>query len=665
MKTRFLLAWSFALAVILATGSVFPAWCQPNLEDMAIVRINDINEIFDIIDEWAAEANPGQAVTMPARAMMGGTDWIDPNRSAVAMVYMEGETPIVYGFIPFLRPSQNFQQMTQAQAGSDHYRIVYPPMGPMPGEVAAALEKESARKSKDSVFVRVPAKIYADQLEKNMAMMLDQAAMQSQGALSRQDMQEMMQGFLSLLNQLETMGMGVTLTRSKAAFSMEGKAIPGTQLAKALAAPPEGEARLANYKPDGPIQYRSRPYAVEPFMDMLAGSLGPFYKKLGVDFSCFDSIAREMTGEYAAGMSLDLDREEFILEGILCINDPAGGDVFISRMIQCSVDISKNNAQLANVPGGALYERTKDSKVAGLKVQGLKALVSQPDPATQKMRTNAMELRMASQDGFVFFANTDAKLQRVISKAKYLKPGKASGHFFTMDMDIGQFMEMAAKSDPSVKLPSGGLSVKMRATMDMGDGAMRMEMALDPNEIKSLASVFQGMAPGGPGRAMQGDVVMQPDDEMFQPDEAGSQYADAGEPAEPETDYAEPELTPEERLAREVAALVEKGNLSAMYGGPNAALKAYKKALELNPESPAAHFAAALAYAELKDYSLALKHTGKALEFSPDNPVYTYGKARILLLAGEEDAAMEAFVTAANSGSEDAQNYLDHLSMEP
>ncbi|ACL05649.1 Tetratricopeptide TPR_2 repeat protein [Desulfatibacillum aliphaticivorans] len=664
MKTRFLLAWSFALALICAAGGVFPAWCQPNLEDMAIVRINDINEVFDIIDEWAAEANPGQAVTMPARAMMGGTDWIDPNRSAVAMVYMEGETPIVYGFIPFLRPSQSFQQLTQAQAGSDHYRIVYPPMGPMPGDVAAALEKESAKKAKDSLFVEIPASAYVAQMEAGLNSALSQASAQSQGELSAQDMRLMSKGLMDVMKQLKTLGIGLTLTRSKAALSFEGTAMPGTRLAQAMVPPLEGEAKLANYKPAGEITYRSRPYDVSAFADILTESLGPFYKKMGINMTCFEVPMQEMTGEYVAGMTLRKD--DIVLEGIWCVKNPGAASILIDQLIQCSVDMSANSPQLANTPGMAVWKRALDSKISDLEVKGMTAEITEPVPGTNKTRTMAIDVRMAAKDDLVLVASSDVNLRRLIAKAKSLRPGKAAGPLFTMDMDLGEIMKMAAENDPSGKMPRNIPPAKMRMTIDAGKGMMRAEMALDPNEIKSLASVFQGMAPGGPGRAMQGDVVMQPDDEMFQPEASeGGQYQETGEYAEPETDYAEPELTPEELLAREVAALVEKGNLSAMYGGPNAALKSYKKALELNPESPAAHFAAALAYAELKDYSLALKHTDKALEYSPDNPVYTYGKARILLLAGEEDAAMEAFVTAANSGSEDAQNYLDHLSMEP
>ena len=661
MKTRFLLAWTFALALILAAGGFSSAWCQANTKDMALVRINDINEMLDIIDEWGADISPGQAVTLPVRAMMGNTDWIDPRRSAVAMVHMEGETPIVYGLVPYIKSSQVFQQLTQAQAGPDHYLVVYPPMGPMPADVAQALKMESVKKSKDSLFMEIPASVYIAQMEESLSSALNQAAAQSQGQVSAQDMQLMSKGLMDIMKQLKSLGIGVSLTRSKAALSFEGTALPGTKLAKALAAPPEGEARLANYRPSGEIQYRSRPYNVAAFMDVVNEAMGPFYQRIGIDMPSLLVPMQEMTGEYAAG--LVMGPKDFALEAILCIKNPDAGSLLIDRMIDSIADAPRSSSQLANAPGAKPWKKTSNSKIAGLDVRGMSASVTEPVPGTNQTRTQTLEIRMAALDDMVLMASSDSKLRRLISKAKSLRPGKASGPFFTMDMDLGEIMRTAAENDPSGKMPKNIPSAQMRMTMDMSAGMMRAEMAMDPNDIKRLASAFPTMGPGGSGASMQGDVVVQPNDEMFQPQ--GGQDADAGEYVKPETEYAEPELTPEELLAQQVAAEVEKGNLSAIYGGPNAALKSYKKALDLNPESPAAHFAAALAYAELKNFNLALDHTEKALAFSPDNPVYMYGKARILLLSGSEDAAMEAFVTAANSGSEDAQNYLDHLSMEP
>ncbi|MBI9073793.1 MAG: tetratricopeptide repeat protein [Desulfatibacillum sp.] len=658
MKTQSLRAWIVALVFALLAVSAFPAWGQAALEDMAVVRIKDVAQTLDIIDEWGAQANQGQPVTLPVRAMLGNTDWIDPAKTAVAMISLDQQAPTVYAIVPFVKTSQVFQQLTQAQIGPGYYLIAYPPSGPVPGDITRALLTESAKTAgQDTISVEIPAAALVAKMESSISQSMLQMQAPQPGApetISPEDAQLMVKGILDLFKQLQSFGMGVSISRSKAALSFEGQALPGTQLARAMVQPPPGESQLLDYHPTGSILYRSRPYEVKGFMDLMTDTLGPFYAKMGIDFDCLSLPVAEMTGEYVAGISLEADAMK--MEGIWCIKEQAAASIIIEKMIQCTVDMTANNPQLSQMPGAAVWKRTKDSKVAGLDVKGMKAEITMPPqgPSAPGGGISNMDIRMAASDGMVFIANTDARLAQVIRKAKALKPGKASGPLLTMEMNLGEIMTLAAQNTPGSKLPDTVPKTKMHITMDMGAGKARTEVAMNPTEIMDMAQLFAKMSPQGQGATgfsrQEGDAVLQPGDDLFKP-----KYEEVPE-------YVEPELTPEELLEREVGDLVEKGNLSAMYGGPNAAIKTYKQALKLDPASPAANFAAALAYTELGEFQLALDHTDKALEARPAHPVYLYGRARILLLSGQKDAAMVEFVSAANAGSEDAQNYLDHLS---
>lgn len=56
-----------------------------------------------------------------------------------------------------------------------------------------------------------------------------------------------------------------------------------------------------------------------------------------------------------------------------------------------------------------------------------------------------------------------------------------------------------------------------------------------------------------------------------------------------------------------------------MIGDYDKAVKIYKKALELNPESAECHFNIASAYNDKKDYMNALHHYWESLRFDPEN----------------------------------------------
>ena len=103
---------------------------------------------------------------------------------------------------------------------------------------------------------------------------------------------------------------------------------------------------------------------------------------------------------------------------------------------------------------------------------------------------------------------------------------------------------------------------------------------------------------------------------------------------------------------------LDRGGLYATYGSYKAAVAAYTKALELDATLSQAHFDMGVAYGEISDYDQALLHLNKAIEMSPDIAEYYYGRAWVLLLAGQRSRALADFQKAADLGDPDAEDYL-------
>ena len=103
---------------------------------------------------------------------------------------------------------------------------------------------------------------------------------------------------------------------------------------------------------------------------------------------------------------------------------------------------------------------------------------------------------------------------------------------------------------------------------------------------------------------------------------------------------------------------LDRGGLFSTYGNYPAAIKAYKKALELDPNQSETYFDLGLAYAEMNEFDQALEQINKAIDLAPDMGRYYYGRARVLLISGQRERAMPDFQKAADLGNRDALDYL-------
>ena len=103
---------------------------------------------------------------------------------------------------------------------------------------------------------------------------------------------------------------------------------------------------------------------------------------------------------------------------------------------------------------------------------------------------------------------------------------------------------------------------------------------------------------------------------------------------------------------------LDQGGLFATYGNYPAAVRAYQKALEIDPQNPEAYFDLGVAYGGMDDTDQALLYINKAIVMNSAQERYYYGRAWILLMDGQREQAFQDIQKAADMGDLDAILYL-------
>jgi hypothetical protein len=75
----------------------------------------------------ADNLHPEKSPTAMLRAMLQGTDWIDPRRSVVMALQLQETQPLAVVLIPFKKPNEIFKSMFNAASGPNHYLVPLPP----------------------------------------------------------------------------------------------------------------------------------------------------------------------------------------------------------------------------------------------------------------------------------------------------------------------------------------------------------------------------------------------------------------------------------------------------------------------------------------------------------------------------------------------------------
>lgn len=105
---------------------------------------------------------------------------------------------------------------------------------------------------------------------------------------------------------------------------------------------------------------------------------------------------------------------------------------------------------------------------------------------------------------------------------------------------------------------------------------------------------------------------------------------------------------------------LDQGGLFATYGNYPEAIKAYQKAIELDPHNAEAYFDLGVSYGEMGDIDQALLYINKAISIDAQQERYYYGRGWTLLRAGQKKQALEDFQKAADMGDLDAIMYLQY-----
>ena len=108
---------------------------------------------------------------------------------------------------------------------------------------------------------------------------------------------------------------------------------------------------------------------------------------------------------------------------------------------------------------------------------------------------------------------------------------------------------------------------------------------------------------------------------------------------------------------------LDQGGLFATYGNYAAAIEAYQKVIDLDPENAEAYFDMGVAYGELDDFDSALININKAISLDKGMGRYYYGRAWVHLISSQTDKALADFNKAAEMGDLDAIMYLKQVNM--
>lgn len=660
---------AFLFCIILLTvvlmGSVVCPFTASALD--AVVKISQIGNTLNLVDDLleSGTAQTKAPVTAQIRAVLQGTDWIDPDRLIVIGIEFEGNQPISAILVPFLRPNANFQAMFNAKTGSDYYMISLPPGAPqiISESFEDTLVKESSAKSKTTIM----AQIIVDRLlEKNRDRIntwlekIETSTMQQSNnpmVPTPEDARAMISGMLDMASQLDTISFGIDLTQEQLAFTFSSQARAESDLA-ALFTRTATSSRLSTFKPNFQINFSSGPYDIAGFMKMLNNTFGSFYQKIGLDFSEIASICEPFSGEIAGGVSSD--KTGFDFEIISVLKDGAQTASFLENIYLPWIEkYSRDLAVLMEQQSGRkptdVFVRTADTMVAGCKVVGVKskipvfpALPQTPGVPAPDYPIMVYDTRMTTTNNLLLMASDDRRLEKLIGLTRTFKETTLNGPMMTIDVNLGTYLSALGEMLPDLNIPVSGSKQtiadlgKLAFTMNLENGRIDTVTSFKLEDIKVMITNFNKARAAPPAESK--------DKGRAQP---GMKTESAGKVDQlpVKTRYAE----------KNPVYWSEKGELVAAYGNDKAAVEFFKEAIRLDPQRNDYYFNISVSYCELGEYAEALTSINKALAMDNENGAYYYTRGRIYLLSADKDKAMDDFIHSARLDHKDARDYLTNV----
>ncbi len=514
MKSKILRLMVFCMFIGLAAGSLSSAAIAqggPDQDPVLIVKIRNIDQLISDLERLVPQtpgSQAGQQIGM-LRMMLQGTDWIDPERSIVAGMVFEGQTPSGAAMIPFSTPNDAFQKSLNAIAGDGYYML---PLPPQPGvSVSPAIEQSLINASSESAATNLVIEMAAgkllDMLEPQMAAIsqkIEAAPAEEMAAsgLTPEQLQTMLNSTMETARQVDILRFGLDLSGDIFTLHFGIDALPNTMLADILV-DQGGDARLAAYEFDMPMKFRSKPYDMLGMMELFESIYGTIYGQLGLDFADMIEVTKAFTGEMAGGMGIS--SAGFMMEMIGTLKPGIDAADYVQNTYMPWFD--RYNEQISNAlaketgnTGIPLYERTADSTVAGLKVMGVKTnfgAVIPPDQQEKNPLANqSFEIRMAGADNLIFIASNDAKMEALITKGRGMAAAPFQGPTMSFDIDLGALLKDIQTLLPPDKvttpLPVDLGTVSMEA--DVKDGKMATRTSFNVADMQKLMGAIASAA---------------------------------------------------------------------------------------------------------------------------------------------------------------------------
>ena len=664
-KPFFRIPCMIIIAIFLICFSAYAAENMKIQPDI-ILKVSRLQQLLTIIDNMAVsdQTVTGQSPTMFIKAMLQGTEWIDPDRSIIVGINFNelgrDDKPAIAALIPFIEENESFKNTYNAVSGNNYYIVPLPPGqgGIISDHMKVGLVSTSLVPGDGFFSLEISAAKLVQKADKQIQKFLMDLEKKNPGnkkapvELTSADVKKLIQNLLHIARQIETISLGMDITKSDLVIFSDLNAMAKSDLAKLFVRNQDSRfSFMKTYKPDYQINFKSNSYDLDGMIKFFNANFGDIYKKLGLDFSSIDKIASYFTGEMAGGMSFQDNGLDY--EMIVVLTDSAKSEpAFIkTQYLPWVMDYGQKITQLYNRqnPGGAvknLFLKTAESTIAGHNVYGIKGeipLYTATDIGLEKIEFN---LRMMTIDNFMLTASTDKQLENLIQIAQTLQRKADSDPLMKADIDMGEYFESVKKMLPQaasgsdLNFPKLG---RISYTMDMTDGQLVGQYKIQLDDIKSMISFFQkaSTAGSGPGRG-----------NIYEPESSSSRYQ-----KESHTQYKKPPL--DETSAQ---YWINKGMLYSTYGSDSAAIKYFNKAIAIDPNISSAYFNLGLSYAGQGDYKKAIDALNQAINLNPDNGDYLYGRGWVYQLDGDQSSALKDFQKAAELGSSDAQRYIQRTS---
>jgi hypothetical protein len=479
-----------------------------------ILKIEKLDETLTIIDELIGtdKQQPEKSPTAMLRAMLQGTDWIDPSRSVVIALQLQETQPLAVALIPFRKPNDLFRSMFNAASGPNYYLVPIPPGQEI--NLSTATETTLLAESNKIANKSISLKILVEQLFKKSeaqirGMLMDRQNVQPapqdvEQLFSSDDIEEMVNSLLGVAAQLETFSIGLNLSPEIITASMDIQAREKTLLAN-LFSPNTQKTILHRYTPTYQMNYKMARFDMTGMLKLMDQLFGKMYQQMGVDFKELTSIADHFTGETAGGMNYDITGSSF--EAITVLKTTQNSPKFFETVFFPWLKNYNNTIQkMLETQWGnkidPIYHRTLDSMVSEHNVVGvniqfplLPSTDGSVELSTQNMNTISYEMRMTVADNLLLIAPDDARIAELIRTAKNLKQESLNGPMAWFEMDMTSYFNMLKNIIPELSasgpVPDMG---KISYTADMKNGCFAARSFLKAQNIRNMIQYFKSLS---------------------------------------------------------------------------------------------------------------------------------------------------------------------------